>query len=64
MKKKCSPVLYMQGAKFSFMVKNFYKWREVMELNFFNLVLKGYWKSMDIDFFKCLGTLSIIASIL
>jgi len=31
--------------------------REVMVLNFFNLVLKRYWKSMENDFQKCVGTL-------
>ena len=45
----------MQCANFSFMVKNFEKWREVMVLNFWNLVL--YWKSMENDFKKGVGTL-------
>jgi len=40
----------MQCAKLSFMIKNLEKWREVMVLNFFNLVLKRYWKSMENDF--------------
>jgi len=31
------------------MIKNFEKLREVMVLNFFNLVLKRYWKSMEND---------------
>ena len=34
------------------MIKNFEKWREVMILNFFNLLLKLYWKQMDHDFQK------------
>jgi len=33
-----------QCVKLSFMIKNFEKWREVMGLNFLNLVLKRYWK--------------------
>jgi len=32
----------MQCVKLSFMIKNFEKLREVMVLNFFNLVLKRY----------------------
>jgi len=32
----------MQCEKLSFMIKNFEKWREVMILNFFNLLLKLY----------------------
>jgi len=34
----------MQYAKLSLMIKSFKKWREVMVLNFFNLVLKKYGK--------------------
>jgi len=34
----------MQCAKMSFMIKNFEKWREIMVLNFFDLVLKKYGK--------------------
>jgi len=37
----------MQCVKLSFMIKNFEKLREVIVFNFFNLVLKRYWKSMD-----------------
>ena len=33
-----------QCAKLSFMIKNFQKWRGVMVLNFFNVVLKMYGK--------------------
>jgi len=40
-----------QCVKLSFMIKNFEKWREVMVLNFYNLVLKRCWKSMENDFF-------------
>jgi len=47
----------MQGAKLSFMIKNFQKWTEVKILNFLSLVLKRYSKSMENDFFKCVGTL-------
>ena len=43
----CSVV---QCVKLSFMIKNFDKWREVMVLNFLNLVLKRYGKSMENDF--------------
>ena len=43
----CSVV---QCVKLSFMNKNFEKWREVIVLNFSNLVLKRYWKSMENDF--------------
>jgi len=32
------------------MIKNFEKWREAVVLNFLNLVLKRYWKSMENDF--------------
>jgi len=52
----CSAV---QCVKLSFMIKNFEKWREVMVLNLSNLVLKRYWKSMENDFLKCVGTLHI-----
>jgi len=45
----------MQCVKLSFMIKNFEKWREVMVLKFFNLVLKRYWKSMENNFFKRCG---------
>ena len=40
----------MQCAKLSFMIKNLEKWREVMVLNFFNLVLKRYEKVWKIIF--------------
>jgi len=40
----------MQCVKLSFLIKYLEKWREVMVLNFFNLVLKRYWKSMENDF--------------
>jgi len=33
-------------VKLSFMIKNFENWREVVVLNFLNLLLKRYWKSM------------------
>ena len=33
-----------QCVKLSFTIKNFEKWREVMVLNFLNLVLKKYGK--------------------
>jgi len=46
-----------QCAKLSFTIKNFEKWRDVMVLNYLNLVLKRYWKSMEKDFLKCVGTL-------
>jgi len=36
--------IVVQCAKLSFMIKNFEKWREVMVLNFSNLVLKKYGK--------------------
>ena len=39
-----------QCVKLCFMIKNSEKWREVIVLNFFNLVLKRYWKSMQNDF--------------
>jgi len=48
----------MQCAKLSFMIKNVEKWREVMVLNFLNLVVKRYWKGIENDFQKCVGTLS------
>jgi len=35
------------------MIKNFEEWREVIVLNFLNLVLKRYWKSRENDFFLC-----------
>ena len=47
----------MQSVKLSFIINNFEKWREVMVLNLLNLVLKRYGKSMENDFFKCVGTL-------
>ena len=47
----------MQCAKLSFMIKNLRKWREVMVLNFLNLVVKKYWKSTENDFLKCVGAL-------
>ena len=47
----------MGCVKLSFMIRKFGKWREVMVLNLFNLVLKRYWKSMENDFWKCVGTL-------
>ena len=54
----------MKCAKLSFMSKNFKKLREVMVLNFFNLVLKRYWKTMENDFSKCVGTLSVLPDVL
>jgi len=33
------------------------KWRKVMVLKFFHLVLKRHWISMENDLWKCLGTL-------
>jgi len=39
----------MQCVKLSFMTRNFEKWRQVLVLNFLNLVLKRYWKSMEND---------------
>jgi len=53
----CSVMGY---AKLSFIIKKLGKWREVMVLNFFNLVLKRYWKSMENDFWKCVGTLQCV----
>ena len=47
LKAKKSTSLFMQCAKLSFVIRNFKKRREVMVLNFFNLVLK---KSMENDF--------------
>ena len=47
----------MQRVKLSFMIKNFEKLREIMVLNFLNIVLKKYWKSMENDVCKCVGTL-------
>jgi len=41
------------------MIKNFEKLREVTVLNFLNLVLKRYRKSMANDIKKCVGTLNI-----
>ena len=52
----------MGCAKLSFMFKKFGEWREVMVLNFFNLVLKRYWKSLENDFWKCVGTLLLIGA--
>ena len=46
----------MQCAKLNSMIKNFNKWREVMVLNFLNLVMKRHWESMENDFFKWVGT--------
>jgi len=43
----CSVV---QSVKLGFMIKNLEKWREVMVLNFLNLVLKWYWKSMENEY--------------
>jgi len=47
----------MQCVKLSFMIKNFEKWREVMVLNLLDLALKRYWKSMENDLKKRVGTL-------
>jgi len=31
-----------------------------MVLNFFNLVFKRYWKSVENDFWKCVGTMLLL----
>ena len=54
---KQSASLFMQCVKLSFMIEDFEKWREVMALNFLNLVLQRYWKSLENEFEKCVGTL-------
>ena len=50
----------MQCAKLSSMIKKFERWREAMVFNFFKLVSKRYWKSMENDFWKCVGTLCLL----
>jgi len=49
----------MQCAKLSSVIKKFEKWREAMVLNFLKLVSKR-WKSMENDFWNCVGTLCLL----
>jgi len=42
------------------MIKKFEKRRKALVLNFFNLVLKSYWKSMENDVSKCVATQFVI----
>ena len=54
-----SSSLFMQCVKLRFMINIFEKWKKVLVLNLLNLVLKGYWKSVENNFFKCVGTLCL-----